>query len=106
MIFSGGLSKRVISVHLAAGQRLCSAQRNQPQRSLHFKRLRTSHTLRLVSDTAAVRSKFALAARGNSGKILSWPGRWETSGVKMRRIHFQVTNVTDLPAIGIRQQRA
>ena len=39
---------------LSDGQRLCSAQQNQPQRSVSSRGVPTVDTLRLVSDTAAV----------------------------------------------------
>jgi hypothetical protein len=43
----------------SAGQRLCFAQRNQPQRPIKPKAIRTGHALRLVSDTTAVRTRCA-----------------------------------------------
>ena len=42
------VEKTVAGVCQSTGQRLCSAQRNQPQRTLNFNGLRTGHALRLV----------------------------------------------------------
>ena len=50
-----GCNKTVAIIYPSTGPRLCSAQRNQPQRSLPATAIRTNHALRLVSDTAAVR---------------------------------------------------
>ena len=47
---------------LSGGQRLCSAQRNQPQRPDNSGGFKTGHARRLVSDTAAVRCTVVLIA--------------------------------------------
>ena len=70
-----GVNKTVAVICQSAGLRLCSAQRNQPQRLLNAKTIRTGHALRLVplcgtqplSVPAALTSKSAALATPVSG---------------------------------------